>query len=311
MGSAELGAPLPRADTDAMEPRSDHYDLRFQCHSSKVWPHRTARLFCLLPSNFSNGRFPGLFWPAILVSLLVSCGPDNATTVTKATNADVLTVAPASQAPALAAQIDTDDLLKEQRKGLTDQDKWWAGYRERLATILEDVAFQKQKPLLEAFYGDANNLREKHHALMLEALSQRNGREAQAQWFDVTDPYTSLGMLLGGIDQLPNLSREDVMRGLNGFFKTPTKMDRCRPIVTAYISANEEIHARFKVDLQKIADVSDRWNDLPQEIAKYVKEDDYLSAEIIFCHVDMLVQDLRSSLVPFEIEVYDKSHPGK
>lgn len=87
-------------------------------------------------------------------------------------------------------------------------------------------------------------------------------------------------------------------------------MDNCRPILNAYINASEEVHARFKVDLQRAADISDRERDLRRVVANYIKDDDYLSAGVVAVHVMMLVDDLRFELAPFEFQIYRKTHPA-
>lgn len=180
-----------------------------------------------------------------------------------------------------------------------------------LKSIIDDPAFKQQQSVLEAFYADIKALGEEHHALLLQAMAQKDADLIDLQWNLIVNADTGINIVLEFIKLLPRLSRQDAMDAINSFLKSPTKMDRASPVMTAYTNAGEEVHTRYRVDIHRIAELSDRMRDLPQVVGNHIKEDDYCSAYVVVQHADTLVGDIQFSLMPFEIEVYDKSHPGR
>jgi hypothetical protein len=57
--------------------------------------------------------------------------------------------------------------------------------------------------------------------------------------------------------------------------------------------------------------VYNRLGDLPKIVADYIGQDDLLSAYVVTGHDDMLVVDLQASLIPFETQIYNKTHPKR
>jgi hypothetical protein len=182
----------------------------------------------------------------------------------------------------------------------------WSSNIKALKGTLDDQAFRRQWPVLTSFYEDVMSLGEQHHSSSLQGASTS---EQDTRAVSHLIAYTSLETVLDVIKALPRTSRDHTLYDISQFFKSPSLMDECRPVLSAYINASEEVQAQYKVDPRRAADISDREQNLRRVVSEYVRDDDYLSALVVGVHVRMLVQDIQWSLRPFELQVFRKSRP--
>jgi hypothetical protein len=240
----------------------------------------------------------------LLTNLLVSCG-DNAVTATKSASSE--TAAPSGEPqeaspPHLACFPDPTECL-------TSSGKEWAEQRDALKSLIVDVAFQQERPVFEAFYLDANRLREESGTSLLRAVSSKDYDSAQLEWSRAVNAKVYVETTMGFISGKGVHKGQYVIDNMNP--ATKTVQMRCRPVLDAYLSAPQEIHARYRIDRQAIADSEDRINNLPNAFARYIDQEDYYSAFVAVQHAEMLGADVCWLLFPFQNEIYSKSHPSK
>lgn len=251
-----------------------------------------------------------LIGTVVLIAVLSSGNADKSTS--PSSSEPTRPAADSSASPTKSTtNADVDRHLRDLVQGLIQPEKEWTAHEDELNSVIHDVAFGQQKPVLEAFLADANRLHQEHRAALLQAVEQNNTDSADLQWALLVNPYSTLDTLVTAIKGLPRLSRETTLNGINSFLKPPTAMDRCRPVLAAYCKADDTIHTRFGIDLHKVAALTGRVRDLPEAVATYIRDDDLLSAYVVTLHTSMLVEDISFSLIPFETQIYDKSHPSQ
>ncbi len=198
--------------------------------------------------------------------------------------------------------------------GLAEQDKDWQSDRATMDKILDDVAFTRQKPVLESFYADVVDLHEKNHSYLIFAPNTTpsvNQLLANPHWFGTVNAKTNLDGVLTFIERLPSRSRDDALASINSFRPFTKNYDTILlRILNAYTNATAEVHDRFKVDLSRYADMNERMRNLTQVVDNYISADDFISAYVVIQHADVFYEDLLEPLLPFD-EDYRKSHPHK
>jgi hypothetical protein len=198
--------------------------------------------------------------------------------------------------------------------GLAEQDKDWSSDRATMDKLLDDVAFVQQRPVLESFYADVVAIRDEHHKFLTEQDYKTLPTIGNAHWAVAVLAKVSLHVVLGFIDELPRITREMALNDITSF--QPFNPDKLHvrtlpPALQAYLNAGQEVRDKYQVDVSRVSDVEERINNLPQDVARYIRQDDLLSAYVVIQHVDIIRGDIIMSLTPFEVEIYNKSHPAR